>query len=84
MTLALASQLGDAAKGSCRAARKCCDGSDGQCLINAFDHSSQALEPCYCDHGCIDMGDCCPDFKDYCGGEWCLITDPNIFSSFLL
>ena len=25
--------------------------------------------PCYCDHGCLDMGDCCPDFKQYCGGS---------------
>ena len=25
--------------------------------------------PCYCDHNCLNMGDCCPDFKDYCGGE---------------
>ena len=24
--------------------------------------------PCYCDHNCLNMGDCCPDFKDYCGG----------------
>lgn len=29
-------------------------------------------ESCYCDHGCLDMGDCCPDYKDYCGGEWIL------------
>ena len=28
--------------------------------------------PCYCDHNCLNMGDCCPDFKDYCGGIFAL------------
>ena len=58
--------------GSCRAARKCCDGKDADCVvqtsaINAI--ISQDEEPCYCDHGWMEVGDCCSDFKDYCGGN---------------
>ena len=60
-------------KGSCRAMRKCCDGKDADCVvqktpINAI-MEDLSDEPCYCDHGCLDVGDCCPDFKDYCGGK---------------
>ena len=63
-----------AEKGSCRAARKCCDGKDADCVVQKAELNSViedylADEPCYCDHGCLDVGDCCPDFKDYCGGE---------------
>ena len=59
-------------KGSCRAARKCCDGKDSDCAVQEAPLNSlmeKYVEPCYCDHGCLDVGDCCPDFKDYCGGE---------------
>ena len=38
--------------------------------INAIIEDYLDDEPCYCDHGCMDVGDCCPDFKDYCGGEF--------------
>lgn len=70
--------------GSCRAAKKCCDGKDADCVVQAVfggappsaeDEDEAAAnsvldgEPCYCDHGCLEVGDCCPDFKDYCGGK---------------
>ena len=66
------------AKASCRAARKCCDGQDADCIVQDTPNpgsinsimSDLAEEPCYCDHGCLEVGDCCPDFKDYCGGEF--------------
>ena len=58
--------------GSCREATKCCDGKDPDCVVQKADLNSIIMdledEPCYCDHNCINMGDCCPDFKDYCGG----------------
>jgi len=60
------------AAGSCRASRKCCDGKDTDCAVQKGDLESIIMdlsdEPCYCDHGCLDMGDCCPDFKQFCGG----------------
>ena len=90
-------KLAVAEKGSCREARKCCDGKvnffilspilflhffvnnisgkDADCVvqkadINAIIEDYLDDEPCYCDHGCMEVGDCCPDFKDYCGGEF--------------
>ena len=63
-------QSSSAEKGSCRAAKKCCDGKDSDCLVeNSLIENNNYVEPCYCDHGCLDVGDCCPDFKDYCGGK---------------
>ena len=61
-------------QGSCRAAKKCCDGKDTDCAVSQSEQQNSVLvdlleEPCYCDHGCLAMGDCCLDFKDYCGGE---------------
>lgn len=25
--------------------------------------------PCYCDANCLNMGDCCQDYKDFCEGD---------------
>ena len=62
-------------QGSCRASKKCCDGKDSECVVqkaplNEIIEDILDDEPCYCDHGCLDVGDCCPDFKDYCGGKF--------------
>merc|ERR1719483_974947 len=37
-------------------------------------------EPCYCDHGCLDMGDCCSDFKEFCGVLDCEVSDWSSWS----
>ena len=84
--------------GSCREAKKCCEGKDPECGVTIIiiiiiipiitiitlitiiitkvtkaDLNSIIMDPddapCYCDHNCLNMGDCCPDFKDYCGGN---------------
>ncbi len=26
--------------------------------------------PCYCDHACVKLDDCCRDYKDFCGGAY--------------
>jgi len=66
-------------QGSCQAAKKCCDGKDTDCAVQKVSLNSIVMdlsdEPCYCDHGCLDMGDCCPDFKDYCGVLDCSVSD---------
>ena len=72
-----------AEQGSCRAAKRCCDGKDSECVVqktpmNEIIEDLSEDEPCYCDHGCLDVGDCCPDFKDYCGGEYCLNFPPKL------
>jgi len=76
-TLLLACHI-EALKGSCRKAKKCCDGKDSDCLVQKADINSIIIdledEPCYCDHNCLNMGDCCPDFKDYCGVIDCQVS----------
>jgi len=71
--------------GSCAAERKCCDGKNTDCVVQKTDINKVIEdledEPCYCDHGCLDMGDCCPDFKDYCGVIDCKVTEWSSWSS---
>ena len=84
---------GAPSRGSCRAAKKCCDGKDANCVVQNGNQNSNTISlnsilqdngndgypddidlddlmPCYCDHGCMSVGDCCSDFKDYCGGKY--------------
>lgn len=68
------------ATGSCRAASLCCTGRDSSCVVQrtvagVIGHGIPSLatfadKPCYCDHACLKLGDCCEDFKQACGGEW--------------
>lgn len=79
-------------KGSCRAAKVCCDGKNPDCAVQVngeglsvllkdlgegedgyYDYYSDE-EPCYCDHDCMKVGDCCNDFKDYCGVYDCKVS----------
>jgi len=83
-TVLLASQS-IALMGSCRAAKKCCEGKDPDCVVQKADINSIIMdpedEPCYCDHNCLNMGDCCPDFKDYCGVFDCSVSSWSSWSS---
>lgn len=59
--------------GSCREATLCCNGRDSSCVvqkapINAINEDFSE-KPCYCDHACLKLGDCCTDFKQHCGGD---------------
>jgi len=84
-TLALVLETCSSLQGSCRASKKCCDGKDTDCAVQKADLNSVIMdlsdEPCYCDHGCLDMGDCCPDFKEYCGVHDCEVSDWSSWSS---
>jgi len=84
-TTLLLLKAGAAEKGSCRAAKKCCDGKDSDCIVqkaplNSVIEDYLADEPCYCDHGCLDVGDCCPDFKEYCGVIDCQVNEWSSWS----
>ncbi|XP_066594191.1 somatomedin-B and thrombospondin type-1 domain-containing protein [Prorops nasuta] len=69
-----------ASAGSCSTAKLCCQGRDSGCVIqkespNAIIESPKD-KPCYCDHACLKLADCCDDFRQTCGvtdcavGEW--------------
>lgn len=62
-----------ASAGSCGAAKLCCQGRDSGCVIqkaspNAIIESPRD-KPCYCDHACLRLGDCCDDFNETCAGR---------------
>lgn len=63
--------------GSCRESTLCCNGRDSSCVVQKAPVNSILEDlndkPCYCDHACLKLGDCCSDFKQYCGGELDLI-----------
>jgi hypothetical protein len=60
--------------GSCKQAALCCNGRDSSCVVqktavNAIIEDLQD-QPCYCDHACLKLNDCCPDYRQTCGGKW--------------
>jgi len=67
-------------EGSCAAAKKCCDGQDTDCAVT-HDVNFLSSQPCYCDQGCLDMGDCCSDFKSYCGVIDCKLSEWSEWST---
>ncbi|KAH8368113.1 hypothetical protein KR084_007088 [Drosophila pseudotakahashii] len=72
------------AGGSCREAQLCCNGRDSSCVvqkapINAI-IEDLSDKPCYCDHACLKLGDCCDDFKDHCGVLDCQVGDWGAWS----
>lgn len=73
--LMLMSILKQTEAGSCREASLCCNGRDSSCVvqktpINVINEDPN-VKPCYCDHACLKLGDCCEDFKSHCGGKRC-------------
>ncbi|XP_036338693.1 somatomedin-B and thrombospondin type-1 domain-containing protein isoform X2 [Rhagoletis pomonella] len=77
--VALLLQLQLVSAGSCREAQLCCAGRDSSCVvqktpINAIIEDLND-KPCYCDHACLKLGDCCGDFKDHCGVIDCQVGD---------
>ncbi|KAL1453787.1 hypothetical protein WDU94_010100 [Cyamophila willieti] len=58
--------------GSCKENKLCCPGRDSACVVQNTPLNSVVEDlnekPCYCDHACLKLGDCCLDFKDACGG----------------
>ncbi|KAL1396707.1 hypothetical protein pipiens_010329 [Culex pipiens pipiens] len=57
--------------GSCREAALCCNGRDSSCVVQKAPLNAIIEDlndkPCYCDHACLRLGDCCDDFKAHCG-----------------
>lgn len=68
--------VGPVEAGSCREATLCCNGRDSSCVVQKAPINAPITgedtndKPCYCDHACLKLGDCCADFKQHCGGEF--------------
>lgn len=64
---------GLALAGSCRDSQLCCNGRDSSCVVQKAPMNALIEDlndkPCYCDHACLKLDDCCNDFKNYCSGK---------------
>ncbi|XP_069683285.1 somatomedin-B and thrombospondin type-1 domain-containing protein-like isoform X2 [Periplaneta americana] len=73
-----------AAGGSCRESKLCCPGRDSSCVVQKAPPNAiiedLSDKPCYCDHACLKLGDCCADFKDACG-ETAMLLPVTLSSS---
>ncbi|XP_046683225.1 somatomedin-B and thrombospondin type-1 domain-containing protein [Homalodisca vitripennis] len=65
--------------GSCGEARLCCKGRDSSCVVQKAPINAiiEDLDdrPCYCDHACLQLGDCCPDLKEACKVVDCEVSE---------
>ncbi|XP_041451611.1 uncharacterized protein LOC111072290 isoform X2 [Drosophila obscura] len=84
LLLGTAMPLPPAAGGSCREAQLCCNGRDSSCVVQKAPVNAiiedLSDKPCYCDHACLKLGDCCDDFKDHCGVLDCQASDWGAWS----
>lgn len=70
---------------SCSAAGRCCEGKDNGCHGVVVYSNSLRLEnllygglsrkSCFCDSACVQLGDCCSDYRDHCPPVDCIMAD---------
>eukprot|EP00095_Tigriopus_kingsejongensis_P000888 snap_masked-scaffold409_size180341-processed-gene-0.7 protein:Tk00888 transcript:snap_masked-scaffold409_size180341-processed-gene-0.7-mRNA-1 annotation:"hypothetical protein DAPPUDRAFT_59376" len=62
----------------CSSQGLCCKHRDSGCVIqNVFaNHTVDTSSlPCYCDHACLHLDDCCPDYRDFCSVRDCVVSE---------
>lgn len=73
--------------GSCKEAGLCCTGRDASCVVQKTPQNAIIEDlrdtPCYCDHACLKLNDCCPDYRQTCGGKHPRSIIHFFFSSYL-
>ena len=75
--LLVAPPRGEAAsQGGCRAAGLCCQGKNMTCRVAPGKDQLEVVKDekrrppmCFCDSACLDLSDCCFDYKDACQGR---------------
>ena len=61
----------------------CCKHRDSGCVVqHVFANKSIDTRnlPCYCDHACLRLQDCCQDYREYCAGK---LNVPFLYKSLL-
>lgn len=65
--------------GSCKEAGLCCTGRDASCVVQKTPQNAIIEDlrdtPCYCDHACLKLNDCCPDYRQTCGVQDCQVSE---------
>jgi len=62
----------------CSTAGLCCKHRDSECVAQKVfpNHTVDTSQlPCYCDHACIQLDDCCPDYKHFCAVHDCKVSE---------
>lgn len=54
---------------------RCCTGRNNVCHSTGLRLNGKGAPyaRCFCDEGCLDMGDCCFDYHDHCKGLYLAI-----------
>merc|ERR1711981_491274 len=61
----------------CSTSGLCCKHRDSECVAQRVypNHTVDTSQlPCYCDHACIELEDCCPDYRQFCGVKDCHVS----------
>ena len=69
----------------CSTAGLCCKHRDSECVAQKVfpNHTVDTSQlPCYCDHACLRLDDCCPDYKHFCAGMTFLNNSFQISDTF--
>jgi len=62
----------------CSTAGLCCKHRDSECVAQKVfpNHTVDTSQlPCYCDHACIRLDDCCSDYKHFCAVHDCKLSE---------
>jgi len=62
----------------CSTTGLCCKHRDSECVAQRVypNHTVDTSQlPCYCDHACIELEDCCPDYRQFCGVKDCHVSE---------
>jgi len=62
----------------CSTAGLCCKHRDSECVAQKVfpNHTVDTSQlPCYCDHACVKLDDCCPDYKHFCAVHDCKVSE---------
>ena len=54
---------------NCEEAKLCCDGVNNKCYVPNARKMDGSIGNCFCDTKCLQMNDCCTDFRSHCKGR---------------
>lgn len=78
------------AKQGCKSRGLCCQGKNNECRSTRLDNTREPgknqqikedtknndgeAKTCFCDSACLDLGDCCEDYRHYCKPVDCIVS----------
>lgn len=68
---------GEDSAGGCASLSLCCEGKNNTCRADGPRVTNSDSFTCFCDSSCIELGDCCVDYKTTCQRQYNL---PHVHS----